>query len=561
MPNPAEPASKTNLPQAYHVYSMRQAIEEGFILDVLKNYTNYKVAYQLAMKIAGSDEEVESKKAKVKLNQWVRLHDYNISQKVQVIVEHFKDNISGLLGGQAKAMVVTSGRKEAVRYKLGFDKYIAEKGYDKILAMVAFSGEVEFAEQDPNVDGLLGEKFTENGMNPGLKGRDMRKAFDSDDYQVMIVANKFQTGFDQPKLCAMYVDKKLGGVECVQTLSRLNRTFPGKAESGTFVLDFYNEPEDILESFQPYYQTAELADVSDPDKIHDLSEKLRATGIFNWHEVEQFCDAYFVKSKSNAAIANICKPAVDRWQKRYKLAVESFVEAKDMFERTVKSGDPVLMANSENSLKECKKAKDELEIFKKDLGTFVRFYEFMSQIVDYDDKGLEKLSIYARNLRPMLRETVIEEDDIYLGNVELSHYRLEAIRQQHIKLNEDPAGYALEPGDGVGGAKPKDKKEEFLSQIVQMLNEVFVTDELTDKDLVNYAYTIRDKMRENTRVMNQMENNTAEQAMLGDFSKALDDAILDSGDAHQNQMMQLLSNPERNKGFAKLMFELLKAGG
>ena len=561
LPNPAEPASKTNLPQAYHVYSMRQAIEEGFILDVLKNYTNYKVAYQLAMKIAGSDEEVESKKAKVKLNQWVRLHDYNISQKVQVIVEHFKDNISGLLGGQAKAMVVTSGRKEAVRYKLGFDKYIAEKGYDKILAMVAFSGEVEFAEQDPNVDGLLGEKFTENGMNPGLKGRDMRKAFDSDDYQVMIVANKFQTGFDQPKLCAMYVDKKLGGVECVQTLSRLNRTFPGKAESGTFVLDFYNEPEDILESFQPYYQTAELADVSDPDKIHDLSEKLRATGIFNWHEVEQFCDAYFVKSKSNAAIANICKPAVDRWQKRYKLAVESFVEAKDMFERTVKSGDPVLMANSENSLKECKKAKDELEIFKKDLGTFVRFYEFMSQIVDYDDKGLEKLSIYARNLRPMLRETVIEEDDIYLGNVELSHYRLEAIRQQHIKLNEDPAGYALEPGDGVGGAKPKDKKEEFLSQIVQMLNEVFVTDELTDKDLVNYAYTIRDKMRENTRVMNQMENNTAEQAMLGDFSKALDDAILDSGDAHQNQMMQLLSNPERNKGFAKLMFELLKAGG
>ncbi|KZZ33461.1 restriction endonuclease subunit R, partial [Oleiphilus sp. HI0085] len=307
LPKPEEAPSKTNKPEAYHVYTMRQAIEEGFILDVLKNYTNYKVAYNLALKIDGADEEVESKKAKVKLNQWVRLHDYNISQKVQVIVEHFKDNIMGLLGGQAKAMVVTSSRKEAVRYKLAFDKYITEKGYQKIQAMVAFSGELEFTDRDPNAEALIGEKFTETSMNPGLKGRDMRKAFDSDDYQVMIVANKFQTGFDQPKLCAMYVDKKLGGVECVQTLSRLNRTFPGKAECGTYVLDFFNDPEDILGAFQPYFQTAELADVSDPDLIFDLSDKLKAAGIFLWSEVEQFCDAFFVKSKSNAAIANICK--------------------------------------------------------------------------------------------------------------------------------------------------------------------------------------------------------------------------------------------------------------
>ena len=140
-------------------------------------------------------------------------------------------------------------------------------------------------------------------MNPDLKGRDMRKAFDSDDYQVMLVANKFQTGFDQPKLCAMYVDKKLGGVECVQTLSRLNRTYPSKAETGTFVLDFFNAPEDILEAFQPYYQTAELADVTDPQIVFDLFEKLRASGIFLWSEVEQFCAAFFTKNKSNAAIA------------------------------------------------------------------------------------------------------------------------------------------------------------------------------------------------------------------------------------------------------------------
>lgn len=556
LPKPNESPSKTNKPVAYHVYSMRQAIEEGFILDVLKNYTNYKIAYNLAMKIAASDQEVESKKAKVKLNQWVRLHDYNISQKVQVIVEHFKDNVMGLLGGQAKAMVVTSSRKEAVRYKLAFDKYITQQGYQKIHAMVAFSGEVEFNDKDPNVAGLLGDKFTEINMNAKLKGRDMRKAFDSEDYQVMIVANKFQTGFDQPKLCAMYVDKKLGGVECVQTLSRLNRTFPGKAETGTFVLDFFNEPEEILSAFQPYYKTAELDDVTDPDLIFDLFDKLRATGIFSWQEIQQFCDAFFIKNKSNAAIANICKPAVERWQQRYKSAVEAFKLAHIMYKRTKKTNDSVLIANAEKSLKECKEAKDALEIFKKDLGTFVRFYEFMSQIVDYDNKDLERLSLYARNLRPMLRESLLDDDDIDLGNVVLSHYRISAIRQQDLKLNQDQSTY-LAPGNEAGTAKAKDKKEELLSQIVLRLNELFIMDKLTDKDLISYAYSVRDKLSENDSVMMQIAKNTPEQAMLGDFPKALDDAILDSSEAHQEQMMQLLSDPLKSRQFARVIFDLL----
>ncbi len=459
LPNPDAAPSKTNLPQAYHVYSMRQAIEEGFILDVLKNYTNYKVAYQLALKIHDADQEVESKRAKVKLNQWVRLHDYNISQKVQVIVEHFKAHVMGRLGGQAKAMVVTGSRKEAVRYKQGFDKYIIAQGYQNIHALVAFSGEVAFSDKDPNCQDLIGEQFTESTMNPQLKGRELRKAFDSDDYQVMIVANKFQTGFDQPKLCAMYVDKKLGGVECVQTLSRLNRTYPGKVETGTFVLDFFNAPEDILSAFQPYYQTAELADVSNPDLIFDLFDKLRAAGIFTWQEVEQFCEAFFVKSKSNAAIANICKPAVERWQKRYQSAIDAYNLAQAMFERTQKTADAVLIANAENSFKACQQEKAVLEIFKKDLGTFVRFYEFMSQIVDYDDKSLEKLSLYARNLRPMLRETLLAEDGIDLDNVVLSHYRLAVMRQQDLKLKEDAADYQLDPGAGLGTAKAKDQQE------------------------------------------------------------------------------------------------------
>ena len=558
LPNPAEAPSKKNKPAAFHVYSMRQAIEEGFILDVLKNYTNYKVAYQLALKIQEADEAVESRKAQVKLNRWVRLHDYNIAQKVQVIVEHFKTHVMGLLGGHAKAMVVTGSRKEAVRYKLSFDRYITEKGYQKLYGMAAFSGEVEFTEKDPDSAGLLGQKFTEVNMNPGLKGRDMRKAFDSQDYQVMIVANKFQTGFDQPKLCAMYVDKKLGGVECVQTLSRLNRVYPGKADTGTFVLDFFNAPEDILAAFQPYYKTASLADVSDPNLIFDLNEKLRASGIFQGQEVEQFCTAFFQKSKSNAALANICKPAMQRWQIRYKAAMLAYQQTRDLLERTKKTGDAVLMANAENSFKAAKKDKDALEIFKKDLGTFVRFYEFMSQIVDYDDAGLEKLSLYARHLRPLLREQLLEEDDIDLNQVVLSHYRLSKIRQQDLMLSEDQAAFGLKPGEGLGTAKARDPREEFLSQIISRLNELFVTDHLTEKDLVNYAYTVRDKVRENATVMKQLANNSDEQAQLGDFPKAVDDAILDSSDAHENQKLQLLSDPKKAAAFAKLVFDLLK---
>ena len=561
VPDPTEPPSKTNKPESFHVYSMRQAIEENFILDVLKNYTSYKVAYQLALKMEEIDKEVDSKKAKVRLNQWVRLHDHNISQKVKVIIEHFKDNVMGLLGGQAKAMVVTGSRKEAVRYKLSFDRYIKEQGYQNIHAMAAFSGEVEFDEKDPESADLLGEKFTESSINPNLKGRDMRKAFDTEDYQVMIVANKFQTGFDQPKLCAMYVDKKLGGVECVQTLSRLNRTYPGKLVSGTFVLDFFNDPDDILDSFKPYYQVAELTDVSDPHMVDDLAEKLRAAGIFQWSEVEQFCTAFYQKGKSDNALSSICKPAVDRWSKRYESALDAYKTALEMMERTRKTGDAVLIGNADTTLKECRKEKDALEIFKKDLGTYVRFYEFISQIVPFDDLELEKLSLFSRKLRPMLREARVDEDDVDLDNVMLSHYRLSKIKQQDLKLKDGDEEYTLDPAEGAGSGKAKDPKEEFLSQIVARLNEIFLMDELTDQDVVSFAHTVVRKVSEDDRAMEQYRNNTREQVMLGDFPKAVDDAVIGSGEAQRNQMMQLLSDPAKAKNFTKLIYDLMTFEG
>ncbi|MGP5439055.1 type I restriction endonuclease subunit R [Psychrobacter faecalis] len=553
LPNPDLPAASDNLPAAYHVYSMRQAIEEGFILDVLKNYTNYKVVYQLKQKLAAEDDEVDARRAKIKLNNWVRLHEHNIAQKVKIIIEHFNDNIKGLLGGQAKAMVVTGSRKEAVRYKLAFDKYISDNSYRGINAMVAFSGEVTFNDNDPDSGALLGEKFTEHNMNIGLKGRDMRKAFDSDDYQVMLVANKFQTGFDQPKLCAMYVDKKLTGVDCVQTLSRLNRTYKGKAESGTFVLDFFNDPQDILEAFQPYYETATLADVSDPDQVYDLYEKLRASGIFLWNEVEQFVEAFYSKNKSNAAISNICKPAVERWQKRYKLAREQAEHAKVMLERTKATGDVVLMTNAENDYKGFKADQDALEIFKKDLGTFTRQYEFMSQIVDYDDKELEKLSLYARNLQPLLRESVDNEDNVDLSNIVMSHYRVSKLYQQDLKLQEGSG--ELEAGGGAGTAKPKDIKEELLSKVINRLNEVFAGEDFTDKDKVNFMNTIWDKVKENEIVVKQFSNNSTDQIMLGGYPDAAEDAMFEAKDAFEDMTMHLLSNPNQFKKFIRLMLD------
>ncbi len=553
LPNPELPASKDNLPAAYHVYSMRQAIEEGFILDVLKNYTNYKVVYQLKQKLASDDDEVDARRAKIKLNNWVRLHEHNIAQKVKIIIEHFNDNIKGLLGGQAKAMVVTGSRKEAVRYKLAFDKYISDNSYRGINAMVAFSGEVTFNDNDPDSGALLGEKFTEHNMNIGLKGRDMRKAFDSDDYQVMLVANKFQTGFDQPKLCAMYVDKKLTGVDCVQTLSRLNRTYKGKAESGTFVLDFFNDPQDILEAFQPYYETATLADVSDPDQVFDLYEKLRASGIFLWNEVEQFVEAFYSKNKSNAAISNICKPAVERWQKRYSQAREQAQHAKIMLERTKATGDVVLMTNAENDYKGFKADQDALEIFKKDLGTFTRQYEFMSQIVDYDDKELEKLSLYARNLQPLLRESVDNEDDVDLSNIVMSHYRVSKLYQQDLKLQEGSG--ELEAGGGAGTATPKDIKEAFLSQVIERLNEVFAGEDFTENDMVNFQNTIWDKVTENEIVVKQFSNNSTDQIMLGGYPDAAMDALFESQEAYEGMTMHLLSNPNQFKKFIRLMLD------
>ena len=293
--------------------------------------------------------------------------------------------------------------------------------------------------------------------------------------------------------------------------------------------------------------------------VYDLSEKLRSARIFLETEVERFAEVFYQKSKASAAIGNVCKPAVERWTKRYNSAVEAYKTALAMYERTKKTGDAVLIGNAETSLKDCKTEKDGLELFKKDLGTFVRYYEFLSQIVPYDDRDLEKLSLYARHLRPLLREAQIDEDEIDLSSVMLKHYRLSKIREKDIKLKEDEEEF-LQPGDGAGSAKPNDPQAEFLSEIIARLNEVFNDGEWTENDKVNYLHTVADKLSENAAIMDQMRNNSREQAMLGDFQNALDDAIFDSGEVHSAFMTQLLSDPGKAKAFGRLVFEMLWEG-
>lgn len=548
-PDPAQPVSEENKPEAFHVYSMRQAIEEGFILDVLQNYTNYSTAYQLAHANPDEDRDVDRKKAASELAKWVRLHPHNIAQKVEVITEHFRSRVAHLLNGEAKAMLVTGSRKEAVRYKLAMDKYVSENGYGNINAMVAFSGEVNDSEFGP-------EPFTERNMNPNLNGRDMRAAFDTPDYQVMIVANKFQTGFDQPKLVAMYVDKKLAGVDCVQTLSRLNRTYPGKTT--TFVLDFVNDPEEVLAEFKVYYQTAELAAVSDPNLVYQLMERLKEERIFHWPEVELFVKAYFDPKGGQETLVKACRSAVDRYSARYKDVMETVAGAQFALNKAQESGDESAIKHAEHSLSNAKELKDVLDTFKKNLQSFCRFYEFISQVVDFSDEELEKLSIYAAHLLPLLREEIVREQ-IDLSQVMMTHYKLREVRQQRL---------VLEPGEGyvsgvtsLGGHQPREQEYDKLSQIVQRLNELFVGENLTDEDKVNWLNSLAGKVAENAGVMDQIRNNSKEQAMMGEYPTAVQGAVIGSMEAHQDLAMQFLASEQVAKGIADVLFELLKRGG
>ena len=528
-PNPALPAGPDNLPAPFHVYSMRQAIEEGFILDVLKNYTPYGLAFKLASGGQEWDEtEVERSAALKGIMRWVRLHPYNISQKVQVVVEHFRENVSHLLEGRAKAMVVVGSRLEAVRWQLAIEKYIKSQNY-KIGTLVAFSGEVNDQESGD-------EPFTENSkvLNPNLRGRDMREAFATDEYQILLVANKFQTGFDQPLLCGMYVDKRLAGIQAVQTLSRLNRAYPGK--DTTYVLDFVNAAEEVLAAFKTYYATATLAGVTDPDLVYDLRAKLDAAGYYDDNEVER---VVAVEMKENAAQYELnatLEPVADRLLKRYAAARKRKQDALNL-----------------KDAKGAQDAQDEmnaLQLFKSDLGGFQRVYAFLSQIFDYGNTAIEKRAIFYRRLLPLL-EFGREREGVDLSKVVLTHHKLKNQGKRALPLG---IGEPLKPMTDTGSGQVQDKEKVLLAEIIEKVNTLF-DGELSDDDKLVYVnHVLKGKLLESEILVRQASSNTKEQfSNSPDFANELMNAIMDALSAHSTMSKQALDSEKVRSGLKDVL--------
>jgi type I restriction enzyme R subunit len=523
--------SPDKLPEAFHVYSMRQAIEEGFILDVLKNYTPYKLAFRLAHDGQEWDEtQVERSAALKGIMQWVKLHPYNISQKVQVVVEHFRETVAPLLGGRAKAMVVTSSRQEVVRWQIAINKYIKARGY-KIGTLVAFSGEVRDSELGPD-----GVSETSAALNPTLNGRDIREAFGTDEFQILLVANKFQTGFDQPLLCGMYVDKRLAGIQAVQTLSRLNRAYPDK--DTTYILDFVNDPAEVLKSFKTYYETAELEGTTDPNLVYDLRAKLDAYGHYDDNEVERVVAAELDPQANQAQLVAAIFPVADRLLKQYK-------ELKQEAEAAKAKGD-------EKAEKEAKEGMAALQLFKSTLVSFQRVYSFLSQIFDYGNTDIEKRAIFFRRLLPLL-DFGRERNELDLSGLKLTHYTLKNKGKKYLGLSEGEAE-KLEPMTEAGSGEVRDKEKALLAEIIAKVNDLF-EGELTDDDKLVYVNNVlKGKMLQSDALVEQATNNTKEQfSNSPDLDKELLNAIMDAFEAHQTMSKQALQSERTRAGLRDIL--------
>lgn len=464
------------LPHPFHLYSMRQAIEEGFILDVLQNYMTYKAYYQLEKAIE-DDPELNGRRGQRKVARFASLHPTAIGQKVEVIIEHFRRHVMRELDGQAKAMIITQSREHALRYFFGVREYIKAQGYTDLKALVAFSGDLT----------LDGETYTEAELN-GFSETELPSRFDGfkrdgtpypEQYQILIVAEKYQTGFDQPKLCAMYVDRKLAGLQAVQTLSRLNRTAPGKDR--TYILDFQNTIEDIQTAFRPFYEVTELEAMSDPNQVYELEGRLFKFGFLDRDEIERFAETFYkgqLDGADRARLEGLVRQAVARF------------EAED--------------------------DEGKQEEFRQLIRSYMRFYSFVAQVVRLEDTGLEKLYTYASWLSRLLPNREIPPD------IEITD---DMLRLQAFKVEEKEKGSAsLSPGDkeplkaiSEFGAKPytEDEKKE-LSEIVKAFNERHGT-EFTEADMIRFEQVNREILTED---MTEMLRNNPPDVVYAAFRDA-----------------------------------------
>ncbi len=477
----------------FHEYSMRQAIEEGFIMDVLDNFTTYKRFYGL-VKQAENDPEVPRRKAAKALARYMELHAVNIEQVVSVIVEHFRLHVMQEIGGRAKAMVVTGSRLAAVKYKLAFDKYVRERGYSGIRSLVAFSGTVE----DPDDPGSA---YTEVAMNEGLAESELPEAFERDDYRVLLVAEKYQTGFDQPLLQTMYVVKKLAGVQAVQTLSRLNRVAPGKAR--TFVLDFVNDEDEIYKAFKPYYESTPIGENASPQRLNALQHQLLEWAIFSPADVGAFAVVWYKGRREQS-------PADHR---QINAVLDGVVQRFGQ------------------------RDEEDREAFRAQLTAFRNLYAFLSQIIPYQDSELEKFYTFVRNLISKLPPPGDGRAFTLDDEVALRFYRLQQMTDGSIDLEKGYAYPLKGPTDvGTGGVKDE---EVPLSTLVDKLNDRFGTD-FTQADQLFFDQ-IRVSAEENEKIVEAAKANN-----LSNFSafleKALDELFIDRMEGNEDIFSRVMTD-------------------
>lgn len=497
----------------FHEYSMRQAIEEGFIMDVLRNYTTYKRFYGLIKKVE-NDPNVPHRQASKALTRYLELHPTNIEQVVSVVVEHFRLYAIHELGGRAKAMVVTGSRLAAVKYKLALDHYIKEQGYSGIRSLVAFSGTVK----DPDNSEL---DYTEVTMNDGLSETELPKTFERADYRILIVAEKYQTGFDQPLLQTMYVVKRLAGIQAVQTLSRLNRVVAGK--SRTFVLDFTNEEDEIFKAFKPYYETTSLGENADPHRLSELQHRLFQWAIFTPDDVSDFADVWY-RTKQQLSLSD---------------------------HRKMNSVLDVVVQRFQNH------NVDEREKFRGQLKAYRNLYAFLSQIIPYHDSDLERLYAFVRNLLLKLPPSSDDQVFVFDNEVALQFFRLQQMTEGSIDLSDGEANPLKGPTD-VGTAQAKDK-EVALSSLVDHLNKRFGTN-FTEADQLFF---------DQIQVAAENSNNIAEAARANNFSdfadflnRNLDELFMSRMEGNDEIFTKVMTDSEfrltTNNHLAREIFERIR---
>jgi len=481
----------------FSLYSMHQAIEEGFILDVLENYVTYKTYWNLLKKVQ-DDPHYDRAKAATLLTSFVNLHEHTIGKKVEIIAEHFADSVAHRIDGTAKAMIVTRSRLHAVRYKTLLDRYLREKDYP-YKALVAFTSIVK--------DGGL--EYTEAGMNGGLPEARTAEIFKRDEYRFLIVANKYQTGFDQPRLHTMYVDKKLGGVNAVQTLSRLNRMCPGKAE--TMVLDFANEAAEIQESFAPYYQRTLLSAGTDPNLLYEKQDRLDRFDVFSGDEVDRFAAAYYDPKVTQDRLHALLRPVVDRYDAA---------------------------------------SKDEQADFRGQLTDYLRLYAFLSQVVSFVDADLQQLFVFGRLL---LRKLPIARDKLPVEiqeNISIDLYVVQRTSSGKITL---PRGTTtIEPMGPQGDYILSPQRVEPLSQIIRTLNERFGTN-FSDEDKLCIR-ELEERLASNRALDAALRANTRDNARLT-FDHVVGDLLQDMVDGHFRFYKKVTDDPAFAQGFNDLLFD------